>query len=163
MDIDQVLASLKEAVDEYERRLLAISEWDAEASRGKGEWTRKEILGHLIDSASNNHGRFIRAQFSDDLVFPGYAQEDWVKVEHYNEEAWRQLVQLWKRLNLHLIHVIAFIPREVLTRPRARHNLDQIGWRKVSADQPVTLEYLVEDYAEHMKDHLREIFRVDND
>ncbi len=159
MTIDEVLASLKEAVNEYERRLLAISDRQAETRQQAGEWTPKEILGHLIDSASNNHGRFIRAQLADDLIFPGYDQESWVQAEHYNEEAWYQLVQLWKRLNLHLIHAISFIPQDVLTRPRARHNLNQIGWEKVSPDQPVTLEHLISDYAEHMKEHLRQIFR----
>ena len=66
-----------------------------------GSWTKKEILGHLIDSAAINHQRFVRAQFTDDLVFDGYVQDDWVKVQDYQNRDWRELVELWHGYNRH--------------------------------------------------------------
>jgi hypothetical protein len=155
--MQELLLDLRNTIQEYEERLLAITDQEARESRHTGEWTPKEIVGHLIDSAANNHTRFVRAQLEQDLVFPTYAQEEWVRAGHYNDESWYHLVQLWKRYNLHIIHLISHIPQETLQRPRARHNLDQIGWQRVSADQPTTLDYLIRDYVGHLKDHLRQI------
>src|SRR5262245_42608651 len=69
-------------------------------------WTIKEVIGHLIDSAANNHQRFVRAQFTKELVFPKYEQNEWVGSQHYNDVDWDELVELWRRYNLHLAHVI---------------------------------------------------------
>ena len=91
-------------------RLEAISDADASRPRSEGKWSRKEIVGHLIDSASNNHGRFVRAQFSDDLVCPTYDQDAWVRVQNYIRAPWVELVTLWSLYNLHLTRVIAAIP-----------------------------------------------------
>jgi len=123
-----------------------------------GQWSARQILGHLIDSAANNHQRFVRAQFTDDLVLPGYDQEQWIKVQHYADEPWPALVELWRSYNLHLAHVIAHIRDDVLTRPRHPHTLDKIAWQIVPADQPATLEYLVRDYLGHLHDHLQQVF-----
>lgn len=122
-----------------------------------GQWSAQQILGHLIDSAANNHQRFIRAQFMNDLVFPGYDQEQWVAAQHYPDEDWPALIQLWKSYNDHLVHVIAHIPAAVLHQPRWPHTLDRIAWRAVSADEPATLEYLIRDYIGHLNDHVRQI------
>ncbi|HEY0405248.1 MAG TPA: DinB family protein, partial [Pyrinomonadaceae bacterium] len=81
---------MKDALEDFESvlqtvpaRLLALTESESEASRAPGKWSPKEIIGHLIDSAANNHQRFVRAQFTDELIFPGYAQNEWVAVQHY--------------------------------------------------------------------------------
>jgi hypothetical protein len=100
----------------------------------------------------------VRAQFTDDLVFSGYEQEEWVRAQRYNEESWSQLVELWKHYNLHLLHVMAAAPEEKLKQPRTRHSLDKIAWQLVDAQQPATLEYLMIDYIGHLKNHLRQIF-----
>jgi hypothetical protein len=122
----------RETIEAAEKRLLAISEQQSRTSRAEGKWSSKEIIGHLIDSAANNHQRFVCAQFTDELAFPGYRQEDWVRVQGYNEEPWQQLVQLWKHYNLHLLHVMSLVPEETRTRPRSTHNLDQIAWKTVA-------------------------------
>ena len=153
-----VLEDFRRTIDEAAARLHALDEAEARTARGAGAWTPKEIVGHLIDSAANNHGRFVRAQFTDDLDFPGYEQEEWVRAQRYNEEPWPPLVELWKNYNLHLLHVMACAPEDALKRPRARHTLDRIASQKVDADQPATLEYLMRDYIEHLKSHLGQIF-----
>jgi len=138
-------------------RLLAVPAERA-ARPMEGGWTAQQILGHLIDSAANNHQRFVRAQFTDHLDFPGYEQEQWVMAQHYDTEPWPQLLDLWLAYNRHLAHVVAGIAPEALSRPRARHSLERIAWQPVPADQPATLEYLIRDYLGHLNDHLRQLY-----
>jgi hypothetical protein len=123
-----------------------------------GKWNRKQILGHLIDSAANNHQRFVRAQFTSDLNFSGYEQDNWVESQQYETESWENLVQLWTAYNRHLIHMLSVIPVEALTRTRAQHNLDKIAFKPVAASDPTTLEYFIRDYVDHMRHHLSQIF-----
>ena len=138
-------------------RLLAISENDAGRRPAPGNWSPKEIIGHLIDSAANNHTRFVRAQLTDDMVFPGYDQEAWVRLQRYNDRPWQELVSLWHVYNAHIASVIESITPECLSLPRSKHNLDEVGWRTVPRDQPATLEYFIRDYVGHMKHHLAQI------
>ena len=155
----EVIEDFRRTVEEASARLLLISEEESESERAPGKWSAKEIIGHLIDSTSNNHQRFVRAQFTDDLLFPGYEQDAWVSVQQYGRESWHLLVQLWKSFNLHLAHVMEQTPPSVLEKPRVEHSLDRIAWKIVSKDEPVTLEYLMQDYIEHLKNHLRQVFK----
>ncbi|MEP6919817.1 MAG: DinB family protein [bacterium] len=155
---------MQDLLDDFQRtlevdgeRLLGISEEQSATARAAGKWSPKQIIGHLIDSAANNHQRFVRAQLSDELAFSGYQQEEWVRVQGYDSEPWQQLVQLWKSYNLHLLHVMSLSSEEARTKPRVKHNLDEIGWNTVSKTEPVTLEYFMRDYVAHMKNHLRQI------
>jgi hypothetical protein len=158
------LEDFRGTVESTAARLLALGEADARRRRGGEEgWSAKEIVGHLIDSAANNHRRFVLAQLGDDLVFEGYAQEDWVRTQAYADAPWAGLVELWRAYNLHLAHVMASAPEEVLRRPRASHSLDRIAFRTVGASQPATLEYLMRDYIAHLKHHLTQIFPADTD
>jgi hypothetical protein len=156
-DLNTFLNGFEGSIINARAKLREISEADARVSREPGKWSPKQIVGHLIDSATNNHQRFVRAQFTDDLVFPGYQQEDWVRVQRYNDEPWQRLVDLWANYNLHLVHLISVIPGETLYQTRTNHNLDQIAWQTVSQSQPTTLEYFVRDYLGHMRNHLRQI------
>ena len=110
-----------------------------------GTWSKKEILGHLLDSAVNNHHRFIRAQQVEELTFPAYAQDHWVRSQGYGERPWPELVDLWRLYNRHLAHVISLIPEEKLAV------MCMIG-----PDEPVSLGYLIEEYMVHMRHHLQE-------
>jgi hypothetical protein len=145
-------------VEEASQRLLLISEEESARAQASGKWSPKEIIGHLIDSASNNHQRFVRTQFRDDLAFLGYEQEAWVNVQQYRSEPWLQLVTLWKSFNLHLAHLMEHVPEDALKKLRVKHNLDEIAWKTISKDEPVTLEYFMRDYIGHLKNHLRQIF-----
>jgi hypothetical protein len=152
------IRTFREVIETAEQRLLEISEAQAEVCPGPGQWSAKEILGHLIDSAANNHRRFVEAQLKDDLVFPGYEQESWVAVQRYQRASWAALIALWKAYNLHLIQVVSSIPESELRRGRGEHTLDKIAWQTVSEDTPASLEYLIRDYFGHLQDHLGQIF-----
>jgi len=152
---------LAAVVERVTPRLRDLSDAAASAPRAAGKWSPKEIIGHLIDSASNNHGRFVRAQFSDDLVFPGYEQEKWVAAQRYADAPWEELIALWRGFNLHLARVMANAPDDVRRAPRAIHNLDQVGWKEVPRDQPATLESFMDDYVDHLEHHLGQIFGRD--
>jgi DinB superfamily len=139
-------------------RLTALAETETARRRGLGKWSPREIIGHLIDSASNNHQRFVSAQFGDDLVFPGYEQDRWVAAQRYQEAGWPELVSLWRSFNLHLAHVMETVPDETRLRLRQRHNLHEIGFGSFAADAPVTLDGFMHDYVAHLEHHVRQIF-----
>ena len=92
---DEFLRDFHWTVMSATERLLEVSAEQSAQQPSPDKWTIKEVLGHLIDSAANNHQRFVRAQFTDDLVFPGYEQEKWVDAQKYNDEPWSDMVQLW--------------------------------------------------------------------
>lgn len=152
------LRDFEETISTATRRLQAID--DAESAKSTSyEWSPKQILGHLIDSAANNHQRFVRAQFTDHLEFPGYEQEKWVSAQKYNDESWPAVIELWRAYNTHLLHVVSVIPHEVLRRPRNKHSLDQIAFNTIARNTSTTLEYLIRDYVDHLKHHLDQIWR----
>lgn len=153
----ELLDDFRRTIEETSARLLSMTEDESRAPLAEAKWSAKETIGHLVDSAANNHQRFVRAQFKDDLVFDGYAQEEWIRAQNYNEEPWPLLVGLWRHYNLHLAHVMAAAPEHLRTEKRVRHNFQQIGFAPVSADEPSTLEHLMIDYIDHLKSHLRQI------
>lgn len=122
-----------------------------------GKWSTKEVVGHSVDSAANNHQRFVRAQWSDDLLCPTYAQDEWVRTQRYLEAPWPELAELFGMYNQHLARVVEFMPPEVLTRPRAKHNLHIVGWQQVSEHDAVTLAWFIRDYVGHLQHHIRQI------
>lgn len=134
MDSSPLLAILAE----WHPRLCAISTQEAEVVVGS-KWTRKEFLGHLLDSALNNHQRFVRLQQGDLADFPGYEQEFWVEAGAYRGCDWNELVSLWHLFNRQLAGVIGHIP------PGAERN----QW-KGHGD----LRFLVQDYTAHLLHHL---------
>lgn len=127
-------------------RLENIGEEQAAASRGAGKWTRKEILGHLIDSAANNHQRIVRAPHADPFVWPGYDQNAWVALHAYGGRPWSELVSLWHMLNVQVAHAMAAVPPErLLTRCRIGDNPE------------ATLAWWMRDYIRHLRHHLAQI------
>lgn len=112
-------------------------------------WSKREILGHLIDSAANNHQRFVRAQQVDELDFPPYEQEAWVACQRYEERDWHELVALWVAYNRHLVHVLRVMPRDTLDTPC-----------KVERDgtpRAISLRTVAEEYLTHMRHHLGQL------
>ena len=148
---------LREIVLKEREHLRMIEESESESSPLPGKWSAKQILGHLIDSASNNHQRFIRAQFKDDMIFPGYQQDKWVEVQQYQNANWLDLIELWCQFNLHLAQVIDCIPAENLNKMRDKHNLHMIAWKKIPQNESTTLKYFIADYIDHLEHHLRQI------
>ena len=137
--------------------LLALDDAATLRRPAPEKWSPREILGHLIDSASNNHQRFIRARWQDDLIFPGYSQDEWVTAQRYQEAPWQELVTLWAGFNRHLARVMAAMPEPVRTRRHLRHNLHQLAWQSVPSGEPATLDYFMRDYVAHLKHHLRQV------
>ncbi len=119
---------------------------DATASikLGADKWSLKEIIGHLIDSAANNYQRFIRLQETKRLSFPGY-DYDWIKIVRYNAYPFIRLLKLWKQYNLLLGHIIANID----DAKKDNH------W--LTDEKPLSLEFLVKDYLDHMEDHIAQL------
>lgn len=144
---------IKNFIEEFQKTLTTayshlaeISEEQSAEALSEGKWSRREYLGHLIDSASNNHQRFVRAQLLDELFFPEYEQERWVQVQNYKHEKWIDLVVLWKSYNQHLLHVVRAIPE------------NQLGKQCVIGNkEPMTLSALIEDYLRHLRQHIEQV------
>ena len=139
-------AALDALVTHASEHLFKMSEAEASVRRADDAWSPKEILGHLIDSASNNHQRFVRAQLQESLEMPGYEQDGWIRVQRYSTERWSEIITLWQAYNRHLSHVIAAM------NPGSLKKVCQIG-----EYDPATLEFLVIDYVDHMRHHLKQI------
>jgi hypothetical protein len=148
---------LRDALAAAEPRLRAISDADSARPRAPGKWSPREIIGHLIDSAANNHQRFVRATMQDDLVFPGYEQERWVSLQRYATTPWKELLDFWFSYNRHIARVMAAVPDEPRLRVRAKHNLDDIATHAPKTPEQATLDYFMLDYVDHLEMHLRQI------
>ena len=153
------IEGFRETIQTATARLKLIPEAQCRNRKSAEGWAPIEIVGHLIDSAANNHQRFVRAQFTDDLVFLGYEQEHWVSAQRYIDESWPEVVQLWSSYNLHLAHAASMIATDILTRQRTRHTLDQIAFKTVASSEATTLEYLIRDYVDHLRHHLDQILK----
>jgi DinB family protein len=156
-DTDQFLDRFGKTIDLAAARLLEIPEQQSATPRREDKWSAKEIIGHLIDSAANNHQRFVRAQFTDELVFAGYEQNEWVETQRYRDKPWEELVQLWKLYNQHILHIMKVTPQETRMKLRHKHNLHVIASDTISENEPVTLDFFMRDYVEHLKKHLKQI------
>jgi len=149
--------SFDRIVVEAAARLRAITDDAASTRPAPGKWSPKEIVGHLIDSAVNNQARFVRAQLQDDLVFSGYDQDGWVRVQRYDERSWPETVQAWHTFNTQIVAVIGATPAQEFSRPRERHNLHEIGFQQLPDGTPATLGFLMRDYVAHIEHHLKQV------
>ncbi|MGD8780677.1 MAG: DinB family protein [Ignavibacteria bacterium] len=139
---------LKTIIEETIGKLKAVSqdEWNHRSAPGK--WTKKEILGHLIDSAANNHQRFVKVQFEETPTII-YNPDNWNAVQKYNDADVSTLIDLFITYNNHLAYIIANTPGGNFSK------LCNIGKEK-----PVTLEWLITDYIRHLKHHLEQITHI---
>ncbi len=110
-------------------------------------WTLAEIVGHLIDSAANNHQRFARLRLGDLDDFPGYDAEPWVAAQQYDRCAFSLLKILWGSYNLLVLHLAATMPEQT------RSNV----WNRETG--PLTHGFLVADYYRHLQDHVEHYAR----
>lgn len=148
---------LRAALDTAEPALRAIASASSAEPMAPGKWSPRQIIGHLIDSATNNHQRYVRGALQDDLVFPGYEQDAWVALQRYQEANWQELLAFWLAYNRHIVTVMSAVPPEVRLRARARHNLDEIATHAPPTADQATLDYFMNDYVDHLELHLRQI------
>ena len=137
---------LSQAVEFAEPILQRVTEAESRKPVLKGGWSRKQVIGHLIDSASNNHQRFVRASLQGSLEFPGYDQDGCVRVQAVQRAPWPLLLTLWANYNLYLARVIEHLPAS---------QLGASCW--IGDNKPVTLQFLAEDYLTHLLHHLGQI------
>ncbi len=150
-DIAENNRELERYLADWEPRLSQLPEAVITGRRNSQNRTIKQIVGHMADSASNNTHRIIHLQYqASPLVFPDYANlgsnDRWIAIQNYQGENWRDLIQLWKYSNLHIIHVISNMDME----KSANVWIDALG-------NAVTLKAMVIDYLRHFKLHLSEI------
>ena len=145
-DVSAAATRLATVIQESAPTLRSLAPASVDAAPRGMKWTRKEILGHLIDSAGNNHQRFVRAQYQTEMSFPRYVQDEWIGAQGYSERPWLDLVELWSGFNKHLVHVARRISKS------AYGNVC-----RVSSDEPSTLADHVIDYVGHLEHHLGQI------
>lgn len=148
---DNISDEITSLVAEWENRLLHLSTERIENHRNTQNRTIKEIVGHMVDSASNNTHRVIHLQYREiPLRFPNYAtygnNNKWISIQNYQSENWKNLVYLWKYTHLHFVHIIQNINPE---------NMNNEWFADINSK--ITLKAMVEDFPRHFKLHLNEI------
>lgn len=121
------------------------------------KWSKKQILGHLIDSAYNNHRRFVMASHQGHLNFDGYEQDAWVVRNRYQERDTNEIMDLWYSVNQHLAALIEGLPDALIRRKSTDHNFHLIGMNVVEKGTERSLSYLIWDYIYHLEHHLEQI------
>jgi hypothetical protein len=147
MTAAQNAAQLHAAVSEALQLFQQVDETRTTRRLKPEGWCAREVLGHLIDSACNNHRRFVMGQSPTTTQFDGYDQDEWVRQQRYDKVPWRDLVALWTAYNRHLAHVMATTPDEAA----AHTALAPDGASQVS------VAFLMEDYVQHLRHHLAQI------
>lgn len=151
IDFSNVTDGILQYIDAWEQKLIELPVETITQKRNKQNRTIKQILGHLIDSASNNHQRMIRLQYNEKLTFPDYQKGNdlWIALQDYQNADWNVTIQLWKYYNLHMIQVIKSVDQSKL----------QNSWQNFE-DTTVTLQQMIEGYLEHIDLHLNEIQKL---
>ena len=142
----EISVNLKSIISSSLPQLRKINDEIASIKKTPDQWSKKEILGHLIDSCSNNHQRIVRALYNVADQFPIYDQNEWVRVQNYNEMGWDYLIKFWAAYNNHLSIIIERIPDS------ARSAACNIG-----KEESVTLEFVLTDYIRHLHHHLDQL------
>jgi hypothetical protein len=148
-DVAAIAARLAATVAATTPVLRARQEPAVSQPPASGKWSQKQILGHLIDSAANNHQRFVRGQLVERLSDPGYQQQDWVQTQDYQGADWAELVDFWSLYNRRLAHLIGRLPESKLDTPIA-----------IGGSEPVDLGFVAVDYLRHLEHHLGQLQAV---
>lgn len=146
MTPDDISADLNDAIRSGLDLFSQAEEARTTLRSREGGWCAREILGHLIDSACNNHRRFVIGRDAPPVVFQGYSQDDWVARQRYADVSFRSLVELWSAYNRHLAHLIAVTPPDAFVNAGTGPDGDV-----------VTLGFLMTDYVRHLRHHLDQL------
>jgi hypothetical protein len=137
---------LAETIERELPRLRTLTDERASMARARGKWSAKEELGHLIDSAANNHIRFVRGALETEFRGPGYSQNDWVRLHGYGSMQWETLINLWFQYNTLLAGLVDRIPED---------RLEALCF--IGTNPAVTLRFVIEDYILHMQHHIDQL------
>jgi DinB family protein len=137
---------LRYLLDTVPAELAGLSDATAALKPAPEKWSPKEELGHLLDSAANNHQRIVRTLLEDQPAMSGYEQQRWVQVHRYQQRDWRELIDLWAALNRQLLVAVASVTDSAWTRTCT-----------IAGSEPMTLGFVIEDYLAHMSHHLAHI------
>lgn len=138
--------ALRYLLDTVPAELAELSDSTAALKPSPEKWSPKEELGHLLDSAANNHQRIVRALMEDQPAMPGYEQQRWVQAHVYQKREWRELIDTWMALNRQLLVVAEWVADSAWTRTCT-----------IAGSEPVTLRFVLTDYVAHMAHHLAHI------
>jgi hypothetical protein len=141
----QLAADLRAHLTRAERQLSFISPAAAAQPLAPGKWSTQQTVGHLIDSCNNNLQRLVRLQIDPELTFPGYRQDDWVRLQRYDLLPWPEVLALFLALNRHFAHTIQHADDRCFTHT----------W--LYEGQPLTLGFILADYIAHLDHHLRKL------
>ncbi len=151
--INNSINRLNSLINEVPERINQIPANDLNFKKSPEKWSKKEILGHLCDSAVNNLSRFVRAQFEEQpFELTPYAQDDWVRVNHYNEIKTVELLNYWVIVNKQIVQIITNIPEEKLAGTIV---FGDDAFREDKSAK--NLLWLIEDYVVHMEHHLKQV------
>lgn len=156
-EFESISRELLSLIEEWEPKLLALGDNVIAGRQNSQNRTIKQIVGHMVDSASNNTHRIVHLQYQPSpLIFPCYAthgnNDRWIAIQNYQDENWNDLVQLWKHTNMHIVHVIANI------------NADKLNNIWISGhNEEISLEAMVVDFPRHFRLHLSEIDELINE
>lgn len=149
--------TLEQILNHAVPQLLALSPEKMQAKPVPEKWSQKEIIGHMVDSAYNNHQRFIRAEGRGNLVFNGYDQVEWVKRNAYQQRNWAEIVKLWESTNRHLATLLASLDPGFIQQQTTDHNFHRICMNRPQEGEVTSLAYLIWDYIFHLEHHVKQL------
>jgi hypothetical protein len=142
----QSLKRMRGLINEVPPKLSKLPLSQVEPKPSPVKWSPKEELGHLLDSAANNHQRIVRTQLDDEPKMPGYDGNAWVELHRYQHRDWQQMIELWRALNEQLLAAAEAVPESAWSRTCT-----------IADSLPLTLKFVFEDYIDHMVHHLKHI------
>ncbi len=147
-DFIKITKGITQIIEVWEPKLTSLDKEVITERRNKQNRNVMQILGHLVDSASNNHQRMVRLQYNKELIFPDYRQDNdlWITIQNYQESNWNNLIQLWKFYNLHIIQIINQVDFLALKN----------SWTDFEGNK-VSLQEMITAYLDHLNLHINEI------
>jgi hypothetical protein len=142
----QELKRLRALIKEVPPKLSKLPPSQVKLKPSPGKWSPKEELGHLLDSAANNHQRIVRTQLEDEPKMRGYDGNAWVELHKYQHRDWQEMIDLWQALNRQLLVAAEAVPESAWSRTCT-----------IADSLPLTLKFVFEDYVKHMIHHLHHI------
>ena len=145
--MENTINELKQVIELYTQKFLQIPEQDFSFKPNPSKWSRKEVVGHLIDSAQNNLRRFIVGQYENEPNIV-YEQEFWVKANAYQQTKQEAVIKLWELMNMQICSVLSSMPKE---------NYSRLCNTGRDAPNLKSLEWLASDYVKHLKHHINKV------